>query len=486
MRGYDQSFRSFEWSMYLFLIDSFDFGHAPCAAVVELVKNQVEAMTMPNRTEVAHVTALRQRAESKLRDRVTQGVNSGASLPAGDRLREIHELSVHQIELEMQNEELSEAMEDVDAARARYSNFYDLSPVGFCSLSNQGIIIEANLTLVGMFGIPRNELVGQPFIRFILEEDQRDHRLQFKQLFETGAAYAHDLRLENKNGTTSWVHIAAVVAQSGDSATVCRAVISDITELRQAHAKIQLMAGELEKQVEERTAQLEFANRELESFSASVSHDLRSPLQSISGFSEILLKAYREKLDETGKDYLSRICRGAERMGELIEDLLNLSHVVQSEMHCAVIDLSLLSREVLADLTQTHPERQVEVFVTGGMLVHADMRLIKVAVENMLRNAWKYTSKVKEPRIEVTEQVEPDGGKTFLIRDNGAGFDMAHAGRLFTAFQRLHESNDYEGTGIGLAIVQRIMQRHGGKIWAEGEPGNGATFFFTFPENVGP
>ena len=435
--------------------------------------------------EEIQFSSLRQRAVEVLQDRITHGVDGAASLSAADALRAIHELSVHQIELEMQNEELHQALEDVDAARARYSNFYDLSPVGFCSLSDQGIIIEANLTLAEILDTPHSELVGQPIIRFILEEDQRNHRLRFKQVFETGAPFAHDLRLENSNETKSWVHIAGVAAQSGDGATVCHAVISDISKLRQAHAKIQLMAGELEKQVVERTAQLEFANRELESFSASVSHDLRSPLQSIHGFSEILLEEYREKLDDTGKDYLSRIRRSSERMGELIEDLLKLSHVVQSEMHCTEIDLSTLTREVLADIALANPERQIEVFITAGMLVRADLRLLKVAIENLLRNAWKFTSRAKDPQIEVREQIVPDGRKTFLIRDNGAGFDMAQAGRLFTAFQRLHESNDFEGTGIGLAIVQRIIQRHGGEIWAEGEPGNGATFYFTLPEQVG-
>jgi len=438
-------------------------------------------LTRKSGTEVRRISALRQKAEEILQDRVTHGEKFGISLSAADALLAIHELSVHQIELEMQNEELDKALEGVDAERARYSNFYDLSPVGFCSLSNQGMIIEANLTLAGMLDTPRNELVGQPMIQFILREDRSDHRLRFKRLFETGAPYAHDLRLENKDGTRSWIHIAAVAAQSGEGETVCRAVINDITELRQAHAKITLMAGELEKKVEERTAQLEFANRELEFFSVSVSHDLRSPLQSISGFSE-MLEAYREKLDDTGKDYLSRIRHGAERMGELIEDFLRLSHVVRSEMHPVEVDLSLISREVLADLAQAHSGRQVEIFIMGGMLVHADIRLIKVAVENLLHNAWKYTSKTKEARIEVREQVATDGHRTFLVRDNGVGFDMAHAGRLFTAFQRLHESPDYEGSGIGLAIVQRIIQRHGGEVWAEAEPGNGATFFFTFPE----
>ena len=442
-------------------------------------------MASRHETRVRQFSELRRRAEEILRNRIiTLASNTAASSSSEEALRALHELSVHQIELEMQNEELNRALEAVDAARARYSEFYDLSPAGFCSLSDQGTILEANLTLGRMLGLPCSELVGQTIARFILDEDKDVHGLPFRRLFATGDPYTCDLGMVDRDGIRFWVHLAAVSARSGSGATVCRAVMSDITELRLAHANILRMAEDLERRVKERTAELEFTNLELETFSVSVAQDLRSPIHTIQGFSEALLETYREKLDETGRNYLSRIRHGAERMGDLIEDLLKLSHVVRSEVCRAEIDLSAVCREVLAGLSLAHPQRRVEVSLTEGMLVQADSRLIKVAVENLLNNAWKYTSRAKETRITVGEQRSACGSRIFFIRDNGAGFDMAHAGKLFTPFQRLHASQEYEGLGIGLAIVQRIIRRHGGKIWAEAEPGSGATFFFTIPERV--
>jgi light-regulated signal transduction histidine kinase (bacteriophytochrome) len=234
----------------------------------------------------------------------------------------------------------------------------------------------------------------------------------------------------------------------------------------------------------ERTAQLEAANKEMEAFSYSVSHDLRAPLQVIGGFSQVLLEDYQDRLDEDGKRYLSRIHSGTQRMGNLIDDLLKLSRTSRSELMLSDCDLSSLCSRVAGDLADLKAERSVELFIQPGMLVQADRHLMQVVLENLLGNAWKFTSKREDPRIEVGETVSPQGERVFSVRDNGAGFDMAHAYKLFNAFQRLHAPTEFEGTGIGLAIVQRIIHRHGGRIWAEAEPGEGATFFFTIPERV--
>lgn len=259
----------------------------------------------------------------------------------------------------------------------------------------------------------------------------------------------------------------------------------DVTERRKAQVRIRRMNEELEQRVKERTAQLEAANKEMEAFSYSVSHDLRAPLRSIDGFSRVLTEDYQDRLDESGKHYLARIRLGALRMGHLIDDLLKLSRTSRAELKAADLDLSRLCARVAGDLADLNPEREVQVAIQPGMRVRADHALMQVVLENLLGNSWKFTSKAGVPRIEVGEAVSPDGERTFFIRDNGAGFDMAFADKLFNAFQRLHSAADFEGTGIGLAIVQRIIQRHGGRIWAEAETGKGATFFFTLPDGGG-
>ena len=255
----------------------------------------------------------------------------------------------------------------------------------------------------------------------------------------------------------------------------------DITEPRKAQEKILRMAGELEQRVRERTAQLEAANQELEAFSYSVSHDLRTPLMAIHGFSDILMEEYHGRLEAGARKCVERISASARRMGRIIEDLLNLSRLGRQEMHLDDGDISLVCEEILAGLAEAHPERRVEVAIRSGMMVRASHSLLKVALENLLGNAWKFTARQPHARIEVGETAGP-GARTFFVRDNGAGFDMAHCEKLFKAFQRLHPASEYEGTGIGLATVQRIIQRHGGQVWAESAPGQGATFYFSIPE----
>lgn len=251
-------------------------------------------------------------------------------------------------------------------------------------------------------------------------------------------------------------------------------------EVEAAHEVTRL---DLEHLVAERTAELQHANRELESFSYSVSHDLRAPLRSIDGFSQALLEDYADKLPAKAQDYLKRIRDSAQRMGELIDDLLQLSRVSRAELRRERVDLSALARLVIADLSRVEPERQIEVSVREPIIAHADARLIRVVLENLIGNSWKFTRKVASPRIEI-QTTEEDGKTVYCVRDNGAGFDMAYVDRLFGAFQRLHTERDFPGTGIGLATVQRIVHRHGGRVWAEGVVGQGATFYFTLPDEV--
>jgi two-component system, NtrC family, sensor kinase len=227
--------------------------------------------------------------------------------------------------------------------------------------------------------------------------------------------------------------------------------------------------------------ELERKNRELEAFSYSVSHDLRAPLRSIDGFSSALLEDYSDALDAKGQDYLRRVRAATQRMGQLIDDLLHLSRVGRTELKRRPVDLSAVARTVAAALHQSSPDRRVQILIGDGLTADADRGLLQVVLENLLGNAWKFTAKVAHPRIEFGA-AEKDGVRTYFVQDNGAGFDMAHAKRLFAPFQRLHSEAQFPGTGIGLATVYRIVERHGGRVWAQGAVEQGAAFFWTLPE----
>jgi signal transduction histidine kinase len=249
------------------------------------------------------------------------------------------------------------------------------------------------------------------------------------------------------------------------------------SELEAAEARAARKIAEAKAELVE---ELKYKNQELEAFSYSVSHDLRAPLRSIDGFSQALLEDYGESLDETAQGYLHRIKMAAGRMSELIEDMLQLSRISRAEVNRASVDVSALARSVADELAQRNPERTVSVQIQPGLHADVDPGLMKVLFENLLGNAWKFTQRTEKARIEV--KAESRTAETvFLVMDNGAGFDMAYAGRLFQPFQRLHTVSDFPGTGIGLATVRRVVDHHGGRVWAEGAVGSGATVFFTIP-----
>jgi signal transduction histidine kinase len=234
-------------------------------------------------------------------------------------------------------------------------------------------------------------------------------------------------------------------------------------------------------QIERSNQELAALNKEIESFSYSVSHDLRAPLRSMDGFSLALLEDYGDKLDEDARDSLTRIRNASQRMGRLIDELLGLSRVTRTELSIKSINLSAMVREIAESLQHQQPQRSVQWQIDDGMTVRADRALMQIAMQNLLENAWKFTAKTDKPVIRVGT-VERNGEKACYVADNGVGFDMSYSDRLFGAFQRLHHESEFSGTGIGLAIVQRIFRRHEGKIWAQAQPGHGATFFFSFRE----
>lgn len=303
----------------------------------------------------------------------------------------------------------------------------------------------------------------------------------FLNAVQAGQPYDLELRFRAADGTQKWVRTIGTPVFQDEQVVRVVGNIMDITQTKQAEEEIRLLNEELEERVRQRTAQLEAVNEELESFSYSVSHDLRAPLRAIDGFSEIILEDYADRpLDDEGKACLARIRKATHRMGHLIDDLLKLSHVSRSGVKNVSVDLSRIVQAFIDLRRQDHPGTVVDTVVQEGVIVNGDHYLLEIAMGHLLDNAWKFTCKKDRPRVEFGS-LRQDGDIVCYIRDNGAGFDTQYVDKLFQAFQRLHSSEVYPGTGIGLATVKRIINRHGGRIWAEGEIGRGATFYFTIP-----
>jgi light-regulated signal transduction histidine kinase (bacteriophytochrome) len=266
------------------------------------------------------------------------------------------------------------------------------------------------------------------------------------------------------------------------------AAAHDITERKEQEAalevtgaELQALSAELEVRVEKRTSELATANKELEAFSYSVSHDLRAPLRAINGYSQAVLEDYGDALPEGAKADLARVRAASTRMAVMIDEMLALSRVTRQELLDESVDLSALAGEVAEELRLLESGREVQVEIEPGLDVIGDPVLLRLVIHNLLENSWKFTAKTADPRVELTRIASENGRSTFAVRDNGAGFDMRYAEKLFLPFERLHRQDDYSGTGVGLTTVSRILHRHEGKIWAEGTPGEGAAFFFDLP-----
>ena len=402
----------------------------------------------------------------------------------------------------------------IAASESQYRKLFDEMQNGFalqeviCSEAGEPIdfrFLQVNRAFERMTGLSAEDAVGNT-VRQLLPGIEPFWIERLGQVALTGGPDRFEGGLRERG---KYFEVNAYSTEPGRFAMV----LSDLTAQRDAELDLKYIYAELESLVAQRTAQyaeanaslmqeirqrqdaeeevswlnndllrqkteLEAVNRELEAFSFSVSHDLRAPLRHISGFTRMLQQDYGNQLEARGQEYLSRIDRSCETLGRLIHELLELARISRSEMHLKRLDLSRMAREVADELQLSDPTREVSFSIAEGLKAVGDETLVRLVLTNLLGNAYKYTRKTAGARIECGA-CEEDGRQVFLVRDNGAGFDMKYADKLFAAFQRLHRSEEFEGTGVGLAIVQRIVHRHGGLVHAEAEPGRGASFYFT-------
>ena len=359
----------------------------------------------------------------------------------------------------------------------RHADLLDQAQEPILAWELGGGIVYWNRAAAVLYGFSREEAIGKrshDLLKTILPLPVKE----WEALVEQSGCWEGELTHTTKAGRVIVVESRHKVVREDDRLVVLESN-RDVTERKRVEQQLSEVNATLEKRVEERTLQLHEANRELEAFAYSVSHDLRAPLRSIDGFGQILLRDYAGKvIDAAGELYIKKMGAAAVRMAGLIQDLLNLSRVSRAELAKQSVNISEVVHQVTADLRDQSPEREVEVRIQDHLIAQADPRLLRVALDNLLGNAWKFTGAEPQPSIEFGS-VETEGKTVYFVRDNGAGFSMEHAGNLFAPFQRLHRDTEFEGTGIGLAIVQRVIHKHGGTISAEAATGRGATFYFT-------
>jgi PAS domain S-box-containing protein len=410
-----------------------------------------------------------------------------------------------EIELRKRTEELLRETSDYLNSLIDYAN----API--ITWDSQYKITRFNHAFEGLTGYSVSEMVGKE-LPILFSKDSRDESLRKIAQTSSGELWkAVEIPIQRKDGeirVALW-NSANIFDKEGKEIVATIAQGQDITERKRVEKEFIGLNTELERTVSERTRELrdsqlallnlvddlnqtsrglafandalDAVNKELAAFSYSVSHDLRAPLRSIDGFSNALLEDCEDKLDDDGKKYLERIRWATQNMGRLIDDMLNLSRVTQSEFRQEQVDLSKMVHEIIDTNQQKNPLNGMTVNIQEDIIVQGDQRLMHIAMTNLLDNAWKFTGKQEHPQVEFGAIVK-DGERIIFVRDNGVGFDMNYVGKLFGAFQRLHRFDEFPGTGIGLATVRRVMNRHGGQAWAESEVGKGATFFFTLPE----
>jgi len=379
------------------------------------------------------------------------------------------------------------SVEDITSLRqaqqrvTRMAAIVESSEDAIYSKSLEGIVTSWNAGAERIYGYTAGEIIGNS-AALLLPAGRLDELPSILNEIREGRSVANfETVRQAKDGRRIDISLSVAPLRDESGKVVgASSIARDVTGRNRAEAEIRLLNATLEQRVTERTAALESANRELEAFVYSVSHDLRAPLRSIDGFSRILQEDYAERVDQDGRDSLHRVRAAAQKMGHLIDDMLKLSRLSRAEMNSESVDLAALAQGIFDELRAEHPARAVTFKTTPGLQAWGDRTLLAVLLQNLLGNAWKFSSRHPSALIELGA-AEKDGETVYFVRDDGAGFDMAHVAALFAPFQRLHAMNEFPGTGIGLATVRRVVQRHGGRAWAEGAVEKGATFYFALP-----
>jgi PAS domain S-box-containing protein len=430
---------------------------------------------MMGKDNKSKVTKLRRNAEDSLKKKAKQ---TGSKLIEAEALKLIHELEVHQIELEMQNEELEKARISAQDSSEKYAELYDFAPSGYVSLSADGEIQKLNLVCESILGKERLHLVNKNFAYFVSD----DTRLQFngflQRVFISNSKETCEVVITNGITSPIYIYIEGILLGNGKE---CMTTLVDITAEKKAKAELYKLNAELEQRVAERTAMLTEANREIESFAYSVSHDLQAPLRHINGFIGLLREMKTTQRTEEELRYMDIIYNGAEEMSKLIDGLLSFSRFNRTELRKGTINTSKMVNQVIRLLESETKDRKVTFDIGYIPDCEGDEQLIKQVWINLISNAIKYTGKKAEAFIQISS-IDHHSETEYIVKDNGAGFNMQFVDKIFGVFQRLHKTRDFEGVGIGLANVKSIVTRHKGHCKAEGEPGKGATFSFTLPK----
>ena len=418
--------------------------------------------------------ALRRKAEESLKKKMFKTTAQPSEV---DALRLIQELEVHKIELEMKNEELQEAKEAERLTAEKYIHLYDFAPLGYYTLSNKGFIIDLNLEGAKLLGKERMHLKKNKFVSFISENTKPAFNLFFENVFKNKEPETCELQLGARESLPCFVHLNGIVSEDNQN---CLMAVTDITRIKQAEEKIIELNDGLERLVLARTTQLRNAFKELEAFSYTAAHDLRTPLQALSGYAGILLEDYSQKVDSEGKRMLEMIAENANKMGVLIDDLITFTKLNRQEIQSSFINMYEMANSAFLEHVSKDDRKKIDFRLKHIPPTFGDESLVRKVWVNLVNNAIKFSSPKSNRFIEIGV-LKKNAEEIYFVKDNGIGFDMDDSESMFEIFKRLNDEKEFEGLGVGLSIARRIIQRHNGRIWAEGKAGEGATFYFTLP-----